>query len=64
MAATKTKLIPLKRVQLEHPEWPYSPWSTGDLIRRQELACIRVGSRIFVTSELLEEFIESHRSAS
>ncbi len=61
--ATNLKLIPLRddALQAACPGWPFSAWTTGRLIREGELACIRVGKRIFVSSELLEEFVAMHR---
>lgn len=53
----KQKLIPLTRLPAEVPEWPFSPWTTGYMIRRGELGCVRVGRRIFVTHELLDAFV-------
>jgi len=60
--ATTAKLIPLKRIRDEHPEWPYSPWATGHLIRRGRLGCVRVGKRVFVTDDLLASFVARHQS--
>ncbi len=55
-----SKLIPIAKVQVEVPTWPYSPWSTGYLIREGRLRCVRVGRRMYVTPELLQEFIDRH----
>lgn len=57
------KLIPIAKVQAECPDWPYSPWSTGHLIRQGRLECVRVGKRVFVTPTLLERFVEAHTTA-
>lgn len=40
--------------------WPYKTESTRRLIRLGRLGCVRVGSSIFVTRPLLEEFIARH----
>ncbi len=57
------KLIPLKRIPAERPDWPWSPWATGDLIRKGKLGCIRCGKRVFVTDDLLSAFIARHTVA-
>ena len=57
------KLVPLDRVQKEFPDWPYAPWSTGELIRKGRLGCVRVGRRIFITREVLDAFIVAHTQA-
>jgi hypothetical protein len=54
------KLVPLDQVQVVFPDWPYNPWSTGRLIRIGQLGSVRVGKRIFVTRELLDEFVAAH----
>ena len=54
------KLVPTKLVQVEFPDWPYGPWPTARLIRIGRLGCVRVGKNVFVTRELLDEFIERH----
>lgn len=54
-----SKLIPLDQVGAVEG-WPYTPWTTGDLIRKGRLGCVRVGRRVFVTRELLDEFIARH----
>lgn len=54
------KLVPLDRIQEEFPGWPYGSWPTGRLIRLGELGCVRVGKRIFVTREIIDEFIARH----
>jgi hypothetical protein len=53
-----TELIDLHRLPQECPDWPISPWSTGNLIRQGKLGCVRVGRRMFVTRQILAEFIE------
>lgn len=55
-----TDLIPLESLPTEVPSWPYAPWSTGRLIRLKQLGHVRVGRRVFVTRELLNEFIARH----
>ncbi len=55
-----SKLVPLDRVQEEFPDWPYGPWPTGRLIRLGQLGCVRVGKRVFVTPELIADFIARH----
>lgn len=39
------------------PWWPLSPWSTGQKIRRGQMAAIRVGRRILVTEALLRRYL-------
>lgn len=53
-------LIPLSRLPETHPDWPYSPWATGHLIRTGRLGCVRVGRRYYVTDELLAAFVARH----
>lgn len=55
-------LIPLTDAALRaaRPDWPYTAWSTGRLIREGRLGCVRVGRRVFLTSNLLEAFIARH----
>jgi hypothetical protein len=55
-----TTLIPLARLPAEVPTWPYSPWSTGHMIRTGLLGCVRVGRRVYVTAEILEAFAKRH----
>ena len=55
-----TELIELKELPIKVPEWPFSPWATGDMIRKGRLKCVKVGKRHFVTMRLLEEFIKNH----
>jgi len=56
----KTALIPLDRLLAEEPTWPFSVWSTRKLIRDRKLGHVKVGSRIFVTRELLDTFVREH----
>jgi hypothetical protein len=55
-----TELIELKDLPRKCPEWPFSPWSTGNMIRLKQLRCVRVGKRVFVTYRILEEFIKAN----
>lgn len=55
------KIIPLNRLPAEAPDWPYSPWSTGNLIRKKRLGCVRVGVRVFVRLSDLAAFVEAHK---
>ena len=57
-----SKLIPLtdSALQAARPDWPYSAWSTGHLIRTKRLGCVRVGRRVYLTHELLERFVADH----
>lgn len=59
-----TELIELHELPLKAPEWPFSPWSTGHMIREGRLGCVRVGRRVFVTQRLLEEFIKRNPSSA
>jgi hypothetical protein len=54
------RLVSLANVRTLDPEWPFSPWATGNLVRRGLLGCIRVGRRIFLTREHLDEFVRAH----
>lgn len=51
------ELISLADLPTRVPEWPFSPWSTADLIRKRRLACVRAGRRVFVTRAQLAEYI-------
>lgn len=62
-AATATNPIPLREVE-KVDGWPFSHWHTGHLIRRGELGCIRSGRRVFVTVELLDEYLRKHQVAA
>ena len=53
-------LIPLADLPSSCPEWPMSPWSTAQLIRDGGLGCVKIGRRVFVTRELLDEYIAAH----
>lgn len=57
-----SRLIKLRDLATD-PEtkwWPYSEWQTGHLIRTKKLGAVRVGRRVFVTPELLAEFVDNH----
>ena len=56
-------LIPLDRLLAEVPDWPFSVWSTRKLIRDGKLGHVKVGSRVFVTQELLDAFVREHTQA-
>lgn len=58
------QLVPLAKVRELDPTWPFSPWSTGRLVREGKLRCVRVGKRIYLTRELLEAFIAKHVEAA
>jgi hypothetical protein len=62
MESTPNKLIPLTTEALlaARPDWPYSGWATGHMIRTGRLGHVRIGKRVFVTPELLEQFIAKH----
>jgi hypothetical protein len=51
------KLIALKDLKKERPDWPWSAWATNDMIRKGGLACVRIGKRIFLTHEILDSVI-------
>lgn len=55
-----TRLIPLRGIKSARPDWPFEEWWTGELIRRGDLGCVRIGRRVFVTDDLLETFIAKH----
>lgn len=61
-----TTLIPLedKALQAACPGWPCSAWQTGHLIRQGRLGCVRIGRRVMLTRELLEEFIARNTTRS
>lgn len=52
--------IALADLKTEVPWWPFSAWWTAKLIRDKQLACIRIGRRVFATRALLHEFVQSH----
>lgn len=52
--------IALADLKCEVPWWPFSAWWTAKLIRDKQLACIRIGRRVFATRALLQEFVASH----
>ena len=54
------RLIPLDQLPTAVPHWPWSPWATGRLIRDGRLGAVKVGRRVFVTTELLDAFVASH----
>ena len=60
-------LIPLTDAALRaaRPDWQWSgwAWATDPLIRTGRLGCVRVGRRIYVTPELMEQFIAAHTEA-
>jgi hypothetical protein len=51
--------IALAALKVQVTWWPFSAWWTAKLIRDKQLACIRIGRRVFVTRTLLQEFIQS-----
>ncbi len=57
---TVTALIEINSLAEAVPEWPFSPFATYALIRRKRLRCVKVGRRVFVTRDLLEDFIKGH----
>lgn len=57
---TASALIPIRDVE-KVAGWPFSHWHTGYLIRKGELACIRIKRRVFVTVEMLDAFIQKHQ---
>lgn len=57
-APPATEMIALDALPERCPEWPLSPWTTGELIRKGCLRCVRVGRRIYVTRQHLAEFIQ------
>lgn len=64
MSNASPKLVALDRVQDEFPDWPYSSWATGNLIRKGRLGCVRAGRRVFVTRDLLDDFVRQHTVAA
>lgn len=56
------QLIPLKTEALRaaRPDWPWTGDMTSKYVRRGLLGCVRIGRRVYVTPELMAEFIERH----
>lgn len=59
-----TKLVPLKNVRKEFPDWPFSQHSTWRLIDKGKLGCVRVGRAIFLTTGIIEDFIAKQTAAA
>ena len=53
---TPAGIFPIKAIAEHVPDWPWSVWATGDLIRKGRLKCIKVGNRMYLNRELVEEF--------
>jgi hypothetical protein len=62
MAPTSTQLIPLDDSALHaaRPDWPYSKWTTGHLMRTGGLGSVRVGRRLYVTPARLDSLVARH----
>lgn len=56
---TDDEPIALAALKTAVPWWPFSAWWTAKLIRDKQLACVRMGRRVFVTRALLAEFVQS-----
>ena len=52
-------LIPLLKIE-DVDGWPFSHSHTSYLVRTQQLGCVRIGRRVFLTREILDEFITRH----
>ena len=57
--ASDDEPIALAALKSNVPWWPFGAWWTAKLIREKQLACVRIGRRVFVTRALLNEFIQS-----
>jgi hypothetical protein len=61
------QLIPLKTEALRaaRPDWPWSGDMTSKMVRRGLIGHVRLGRRVYVTPELMAEFIarNTHRAA-
>lgn len=53
------QLIQLKTESLRaaRPDWPWSGDMTSKMVRAGKLGCVRVGRRVYVTPELMADFI-------
>ncbi len=51
--------IPIPKVREQVPWWPFSSWSTYDLVKSGALGSIKVGHRKYVTLELLQKFLDA-----
>ena len=54
------ELIALADLPEKCPEWPLSPWSTQRLIREGLLGCVKIRRKLFVTPELLAEYVRQN----
>jgi len=51
------ELVAIKDVPTRFPWWPFSVWTTYNLIQRGKLRAVRVGRRRLLTEDHLREFI-------
>jgi hypothetical protein len=58
--ASPDEPIALAEIKQHVSWWPFSSWWTAKLIRDKQLACIRIGRRVFVTRALLQEYAAAH----
>ena len=62
MTAAELRLIPVDDIEAHVPGWPLRPWSTRALIRKGLLGHVRVGRRVFLTRELIDEYLALNTS--
>ena len=57
-----SKLVKVTQIADAFPDlnWPYKPDGTYRLIKFGRLGRVRVGRNVYVTRELLEEFVQRH----
>jgi len=52
-------LIAIDDLPVKAPWWPFKPWWTRRLCREKQLRHINTGRRLFVTPEMLRDYLES-----
>ena len=50
-------IVPIQQVHKLDPSWPFSVWSTRELMKSGRLGCKRVGAKYFVTRAHLDAFV-------
>lgn len=57
-------IVPVQQVHALDPSWPFSVWSTRELMKSGRLGCKRVGKRYFVTRAHLEAFVRGDQATT